>query len=186
MGDSIKNVLIFIAGAAVGVTASWQFMKNKYSRIADEEIASVKETYKSHYATPETTNEEPEPAEEEAIEFSEEEKEEYVNLAKNYGNIEKGDENMNKSSVTPYVIKPEEFGTNEQYDAVSLTYYADKVLVDEDDHVIQDVDFMVGDDFADHFGEYEDDSVFIRNDMIKTDFEILLDEANFYDEDDAE
>lgn len=32
-----------------------------------------------------------------------------------------------------------------------------------------------------HFGEYEDDSVFVRNDRLKTDYEILLDEENYSD-----
>ena len=33
----------------------------------------------------------------------------------------------------PYVIKPEEFDTLDNYDAVCYTYYADGVLVDEDE-----------------------------------------------------
>lgn len=188
MGDSIKNVLIFIAGAAVGVAASWQFMKNKYSSIANEEIASVKERYKNrHTDILDNADEEPEPIEEEEADFSEEEKDEYVKLAKNYDTVEKGDEDMNTNPVGPYVIKPEIFGMEDGYEVVSLTYYADGVLADENDNVIEDVEFMVGDDFADYFGVYEEDSVFVRNEMLKTDYEILLDEESFYDEeDDAE
>ena len=70
------------------------------------------------------------------------------------------------------------------YDLVSLEYYADKVLVDEDDHPIQDVEYMVGEDSLEHFGEYEEDAVYVRNDLIKTDFEILLVESRYYEDDD--
>ena len=83
----------------------------------------------------------------------------------------------------PYVISPDEFG-NAGYDIVSLELYSDRVLVDEDDNPIEDIDFLVGEDSLEHFGEYEDDSVFVRNDHLKTDFEILLVEETYYDTDD--
>lgn len=189
MGETIKKLLIFVAGAGVGTAITWQFFKNKYKRIADEEIASVKEYYKhSREATldvAEESSELPERIEDD----SETEEVEYKNLANNYSTItnendidEKGGNNMTEG---PYVIKPEEFDTI-GYDVVSLTYYADKVLVDEDDNPIEDIDYLVGEDSLDHFGEYEDDSVFVRNDDLKTDFEILLDEASYYDEEDNE
>lgn len=40
---------------------------------------------------------------------------------------------------------------------------------------------MVGLDYYTHFGEYEDDSVYIRNDAMKCDFEILADNRKFSD-----
>lgn len=81
----------------------------------------------------------------------------------------------------PYIISPEEFGENPYYDTISLTYYSDKVLTDEDDIEIEDVDGLIGEDSLNHFGEYEDDSVFVRNDELQTDYEILLDERAYYD-----
>ena len=67
------------------------------------------------------------------------------------------------------------------YSTISLTYYSDDVLTYESDELVEDVDDIVGADFAEHFGEYEDDSVFIRNDRMKTDFEILADKRNYSD-----
>lgn len=80
-----------------------------------------------------------------------------------------------KTEDKPYVIPPEEFGEMEGYIQSSLTYYADKILTDEDDNIIDDVEDIVGADFAKHFGEYEEDSVFVRNDSKKHDYEILKD-----------
>ena len=45
MGDSVKNFMIFAAGAAIGSAITWNFVKAKYEQIANEEIASVKDTY---------------------------------------------------------------------------------------------------------------------------------------------
>lgn len=63
----------------------------------------------------------------------------------------------------PYVIRPEEFGQFDDYKQVSLSYYEkDKVLTDELDNPIEDVDMTVGLDSLTHFGQYEDDSVYVR------------------------
>ena len=81
----------------------------------------------------------------------------------------------------PYVIKPEEFGEILEYESISLTYYADGVLADEYDEVIDDVDEIVGEESLTTFGQYEDSAVFVRNDARKTDYEILLDLRNYSD-----
>ena len=81
----------------------------------------------------------------------------------------------------PYVISPEEFDTKDGYKTVSLSYYADGVLADDYDEVVEDVEKMVGKESLNHFGEYEDDSVFVRNDRMRTDFEILRDLRNYSD-----
>ena len=191
MSETVKRIFIFIAGAGLGAFATWQFLKNKYEQIANEEIASVKEAYNKKDNISADESEEDEFQEKSAdgklVETalpSEEEVNEYKKIVSNYTS----NENEEEKGVTdmprgPYVIKPEEFG-NMDYDLVSLEYYADKVLVDEDDHPIQDVEYMVGEDSLEHFGEYEDDAVYVRNDLIKTDFEILLVESRYYEDDD--
>ena len=80
-----------------------------------------------------------------------------------------------------HVIPPEEFSEYDDYDVVSLTYYADGILTDEDDNIIENIDETVGKGSLNCFGEYEDDSVFVRNDATKTDYEILLDMRKYTD-----
>lgn len=79
-----------------------------------------------------------------------------------------------------YVISPDEFGEEDDYAQVSLTYYADGILADENGVIIDDVEEIVG-DALDHFGEYEDDSVFCRNDPKRCDYEILRDLRRYAD-----
>ena len=81
----------------------------------------------------------------------------------------------------PYVIPPEEFGEIEEYDTESLTYYQDGVLTDQDDSIIDNIDELIGEDSLTHFGEFEDDSVFVRNDKLRCDYEILRDLRNYSD-----
>ena len=79
----------------------------------------------------------------------------------------------------PYSIPPEDFGDYVDYEPTTLYYYADGVLADEDDNEIEDPVAMVGDDFMDHYGEYEEDCVYVRNDRYRRDYEILRSEKTF-------
>ena len=78
-------------------------------------------------------------------------------------------------NMKPYVIYPEEFGAISDHETISLTYYADGTLTDDDNVKIDDIEGTVGLDSLTHFHEYEDDSVFVRNERLKCDYEILFD-----------
>lgn len=177
---------MFTAGAAIGSVVTWKVLKTKYEQYALEEIESVKEVWAKTYG--DVSEVEEEDAEEEVeIEKVASEKDEYKQLVKDAGytadqtDIAQNQNEEDGSMDTPYVISPEEFGEND-YDTVSLNYYeGDGVLTDDCDDPFTDEEIaeLVGSDFADHFGEYEDDSVFIRNDFVKVDYEILKDYRKF-------
>lgn len=178
MKDTLSKLFIFAAGAAVGSAVTWKFIKTKYEQIAQEEIDSVKEIFGK--TKPEQTTKE-DVTTEERIQ-KETDFKEYAETLRdqnytNYSDIQQKEEENNLDK--PYVISPEEFGEMDDYDVVSLTLYADKILTDDRDIPIEDVENMVGYESLTHFGEYEDDSVFVRNDRLKTDYEILLDERTY-------
>ena len=74
----------------------------------------------------------------------------------------------------PYVISPGEFGEMNGYTQISLTYFDDGILSDENGVIIDEPEDIVG-DALNHFGEYEEDSVFVRSDPKRCDYEILRD-----------
>lgn len=184
--SKLTGIAIFALGAAVGAAASWRYLKVKYEQIAQEEIDSVKEYYA-----------EKNKKKEEVTAIPDEEDQDESNDIKglvDYSSVlnkTKYDPNKAYYSVTseartnedgaerPYVIPPEEFGELEGYRTNSLTYYADQVLADDADHIVEDVEAVVGFDSLSHFGEYEDDSVFVRNDRRKCDYEILLSQRRY-------
>lgn len=181
--------LAFIAGAGIGSVCTWQLLKRKYELIAQEEIDSVK----AAYATKEIGKsfvegfrdglkvaEDRTQKDEGDVDFKKYasiiQKEGYTDYSRSVEE-KKGEAFVEK----PYVISPDEFGEFEEYEKISLTYYADEVLADENDEEVDDVDEIVGEESLNHFGEYEDDSVFVRNDRLKCDYEILLDQRNYSD-----
>lgn len=196
MNSKLLSFLAFVMGAAAGSLVTWKFVEKKYKQIAQEEIDSVKETYakmrkddlEAKQADLEAAKAKLHPAEPEKVETPEIQPEEVkkyedVIVKHNYtsysNNInEKGGDVM---TDRPYIISPDEFGDYPDYETISLTYYNDKVLTDEYNEIVDDIDDLIGDDSLNHFGEYEDDSVFVRNDALKVDYEILLDPANYRD-----
>lgn len=187
------KLFIFAAGALVGSLFTWSYTKKYYEKIADDEIESMKEWLKrrveeqdkkseDRFAKPVETPNSPS-AKPDLMEYAAKVKGlgYYTDYSRRTEETEPEEETEEVDILDePYVIKPEIFG-EEGYEEVSLTHYADGVLTDEQDNPIEDVDGMVGADYAEHFGEYEDDSVFVRNDRLCTDFEILADQRNFSD-----
>lgn len=183
MKSTLSNVVIFAAGLAIGSAATWQFFKKKYERIAQEEIESVKEVYSRKN---EEVHVEPEPEiDDEPIATQDIRKAYNETMVKlgytNYSDIPKSEGKEDANVERPYVISPEEYGEIEEYEQIELTLYEDNVLTDDMGEPVDDVDDVVGLDSLNHFGEYEDDSVHVRNDSRKCDYEILRDPRNFAD-----
>lgn len=153
MNLKLSNLFMFAAGVIVGSIVTYKYMEKKYFTV--EEEFDYEE------------------------DFVEEDKTSYEEVIKYYTNPETVKEEKDMSVAGPYIISPEEFGEND-YEEVSLNYYADGVITDDQDYVVEDTS-VIGIDPAEHFGEYEDDSVFVRNDELKIDYEILRDLRKYHD-----
>lgn len=175
MNKNLTNFMFFVAGAAVGALSAWKLAKTKYEKIANEEIESVKEVFLNKVKGKDDE-------EHEEIDIRKNNAKEYKTLVQDlpYSVDNKDDEEDEDDMKDIYVISPADFGEND-FDTESLTYYADGVLTDEVDEVIDNVDDVVGSDSLNHFGEYEDDSVFVRNERLGIDYEILLDVRKYHD-----
>ena len=191
MNNKVVNVLMFATGAAIGSVVTWKLVKTKYEQIARDEIASVKEVFSFRKSEPEVLEpkklelETEDKDEDEESDPCEVERDEYKGLLKNYGYTDTEDEDDKKGGsytvAAPYVITPDEFGGEYEYDAISLNYYADGILADDWGVIIDDVDGEVGIESLDHFGQYQADTVFVRNDRLKIDYEIIRDERSYSD-----
>lgn len=199
MNTTIKYILSFVAGAGIGSAVTYKLLKVKYEQFAQEQIDSVKETYQRRNELKfidEAHDVNDDGIVKESVEDGANEKpdisvSDYAKQLKDLGYTKYSDISSDKNEEKegeqkpmidkPYVIPPEEFGEFEDYECISLTYYADKVLTDDNDELVEDVDDIVGLDSLNHFGEYEDDSVHVRNDRLKCDYEILYDPRKYSD-----
>lgn len=199
----MKNFFTFVTGLVIGSVVTYVVVKDKFEKIAQEEIDSVKEVFGRRVEK--EADKKVEKIAEKEVEKIRKEYNDYGSLTKNYTSYSenKPEENNEEDEVEeddcaqvededgveifeverasnsdrPYVIDPWDFGGEDGYDTITLNYYADGVLTDDDNNVIEDeeIDDIVGKDFAEHFGEYEKDCVCVRNDRLKTDYEICRD-----------
>ena len=173
----MSNFVAFLSGVGIGSVVTWALLKNKYEQTFQEECDDFDEFEDEPEEIERGIRTEAKSVDEAADNFDD-----YKNIAKKYDT--KNNENKEEEKMKPYVITPEEFDTNDEYDTISLTYYeGDGVMVDDCDEAMDDdeIERTVGYEALNHFGEYEDDSVFVRNEELKTDYEILLDVGSFSD-----
>lgn len=181
----LSDIVLIAAGAAIGSAVTWHLLKTKYEQLAQAEIEDMKEYYSrkgvrepveedEDNKVSEATIENPDSKTPSVREYAEKLQEQGYT---NYSDMEKKREADDVKK--PYVISPDEYGEKDDYETYSLTLYADNVLTDEQDMPIEDVDNTVGCESLTTFGEYEEDSVFVRNDRLKIDYEILRMEVEY-------
>lgn len=202
--NKFGTLIAFLAGAALGGAAVWCVAKDRYAQLAEEEINSVKEAYANMESKKEMaekamqkyqgTDEDAQEGQTPVVVAKVIEKGSISEYAKRVQNGAPMDYSKTvvppkpekpadspkteTSGESPYVISPDEFDELEGYTPVSLSYFADGVLADDYGVIVDDVEEIIGDALS-HFGEYEEDSVFVRNDAKRCDYEILRDERTY-------
>ena len=181
MNSKVAFIIGSVVGVEIGVAGTYSYFKDKYEKLAEEDFNSRRvfdEDKKEESVEPivektadSRTVDKPSIAEYAAIL----QKEGYVN----YSDMQDKKQKQEIAVDRPYVIQPSDFGEFDDYEKISLTYTADGVLLDDMNEIVDDIEETVGEDSLEHFGEYEDDSVYVRNDAKKCDYEILLDQRNY-------
>lgn len=185
MYNGLKTTLIFTLGAAAGSAATWFVLKTKYEKMVQEERETIREYYRKKY---EKHSEPTEADLEKAIDtyMDDEDKAEYTEILEDYdggmNKREKGGSGVMKIGSDPEVIPPDEFGEMDDYDTEYLTYYNDGVLAYDTNNIpIDDIDAVVGYESLEHIGEWEDSILHVRNDRLRTYYEITEDARNYAD-----
>lgn len=199
--SALKGMLIFGLGAVAGFGAGWYVFKTKYKRIADTEIDEVKKYYldkhlKEQKKVEELINDSKkiDAAIEKYEKVAETEKKEPSKAPQKtkynkVGEEKKEDEEVKAEAESPeedeptkpYLITEDEFlNDKNEYDKISLTYYMlDDTLADEFDEMIDIEEAISSDIFNQIAGSDED--LYVRNNTLETDFEIMKVEGSFHD-----
>ena len=175
MRNKMILLAVFALGVAIGSGATFKYAKDKYAKIAQEEIDSVKAVFSKK----KDSDDKPDESDtDKAVMVEECEKVITNNGYAKYSNVKSREE---KAVDGPYVIPPDEYDEFEDYEAISLTYYSDGFLADDMDELVEDIEGTIGFQSLEHFGEYEDDTVVVRNDALKCDYEICMDTRKYRD-----
>lgn len=197
MTTNTKLIISFVLGAAVGGAGTWFGVRTVYAKRSEADILSVKEAFRERIenmkvgldelkdgidklagTSEETDISEPTVLTTEKIQDKENVLDyirgrKYTQYSRKIPAGENSESNSEETDILkPYVIPPEDYGEFDDYGKVSLYYFADKIVADEQAVVLDNVDEILG-DALEHFGEYEDDSVYCRSDLRRCDYAIL-------------
>ena len=206
--NMLVKAFIFVAGATIGSAVTWKVIKNKYEQITQEEIKSVKEEYgrlsklmrmeidACHRVTEAHTEDEATDSDDSIYnnrDFSDPENNmvEYHKLTSKYrGTPDKSESNEEGDGDGigdddlpfingPYVISPDEFASSPPgYSACPIDYYKDGILADGWG-VKLNIEETIGEDAINHFGDYVDDVVHVRNERTQIDYEVTRDPRTY-------
>ena len=202
MNNKVFGTILFTAGAVIGSLVTWKVVKTKYEDIAHEEIDSVKEEYTrlmvsmkkklNDSATYKDDNNEDDESEKNTDNIDDSIMTNYNEIVKSYRSSDEEENNQNEKEgeekeedndgvsymEAPYVISPDDFGSIPGYNVEPLDYFADGILADGWG-VELDIAETIGEDAVNHFGDYDDDVVYVRNEQTKLEYEVTRDPRTY-------
>lgn len=171
----MKGILYFLTGATVGSVVTYFVTKSHWQKKTDEQINLIREYY----------NEKEKPESEENVSTPVKEvKKEKEPLTTMYNAIVKDYESDNKKSINiyPYTISEEEYAEDTDHEKINTWFYYEpnEILIDhKGNEVVSDqIARTVGADFAEGFTG-ENDVLYIRNDEIMCDYEIVIEDEEY-------
>lgn len=152
--NKLGTVIAFLAGTAIGGMVAWRIVNERYAKISEEDILSVKEAFRNREQKLKDEIEELK-SKLEVTECLEEEEKVPSTILSTNEHQDKGDINeyvrmVNRTKYAhtsvpqkedhsieaPYVISPEEFGEMDGYTQISLTYFEDDDILSDENGVI--------------------------------------------------
>ena len=202
MNNKVFGTILFTAGAVIGSLVTWKVIKTKYEDIAQEEIDSVKEEYTrlmvsmkkklNDSVTYKDDNNEDDRSEKDTDNIDDSIMANYNEIVKSYRSSDDEENTQNEKEgeekeedndgvsymEAPYVISPDDFGSVPGYNVEPLDYFADGILADGWG-VELDIAKTIGEDAINHFGDYDDDVVYVRNEQTKLEYEVTRDPRTY-------
>lgn len=186
----LSHVIAFVAGAAVGYFATNYLLKDKYEKRFQQEVSSTIEAFKTNKNEGYNKNNEVTLKDEKLKTVSDEVvvadiKEYAKNIGKHDYSEVKDDEPSEENKddgidhTKPYVITEEEVDAYMNYSITQWNYYADGVLTDENNEVVEDVSTTIGKEAFEHLKKTSESAIYVRNDLLELDYEILKNEMTY-------
>lgn len=178
MNNKVSLVFAFLLGGVCGGVAAWKYSERIHKKVFEAQVeANVELELRRRKENNSTQN-----GKQTSRDIpAKPDLKEYAKTIKKY-EYSSEDVMDEEEMKEPYIIKddddsivligPEELGLDESYNIRELTYYADGVLVNEDDEVIDIPTALIGPDALNHFGDYVDNCVFVCNNEAQCYYEV--------------
>ena len=186
----MNKLLIFLGGAAVGGLTATIYFKRKIDSLEEEYQKIATDAYNKYVSDfnievgyshgdkdIQIISDIPNKGYVSGIDTANDD-DKYVEIAKEYNNQE---ENETENNIIPYIITPEEYGDDDDYDTKVLTAFIDKVVLDEDNCMVDIGYFGDAINKKIYSKKNKDTSIFVRDENEKVDYEIIKENISFED-----
>lgn len=195
MNKTTKSVLTFVAGLLTGGVAMKVYRDYKFKRdyvevVEDTTIHKVIEVEEPIKDSTDVIETDSNDVEEHEIKIKSPKKN-IIDYTGFYGKLEDEPPVIYTPENSPivelrgtdetYPISPDEFEEIYDYDSDEYTIYNDGYVTDSIGQPIDEEETirLFGENFMDHFGEHDDNQIWLRNEKLKMDFSIIKDLDNF-------
>lgn len=180
MNNTVKTIGAYILGVVSGGSIAAVICKKKYEKMYREQYEAAVKSVKETYSVPVEKPEEDSPSVEDVADNIPDDslRRELAALTEKYrtgSDFEMADPLRIPSKQEPYILEPDQYGDEPDYEQISLTYYADGKLADEDDDLVENIPLILGEEWRERFDKYDEDCVYVRNDARHCDYEITRD-----------
>lgn len=179
----MNKLLIFLGGAAVGGLTATIYFKRKIDSLEEEYQKIATDAYNKYVS--DFNIEVSYPHDDNQIIYDEQNNgciiatdayKKYTEIVKEYNSQE---ENETEDNIMPYIITPEEYGDDDDYDTKVLTAFTDKVVLDEDNCMVDIGYFGDAINKKIYSKKNKDTSIFVRDENEKVDYEIIKENISF-------
>ena len=184
----MNKLLIFLGGAAVGGLTATIYFKRKIDSLEEEYQKIATDAYNKYISDfnievgyshgdkdIQIISDIPNKGYVSGIDTANDD-DKYVEIVKEYNNQE---ENETEDNIMPYIITPEEYGDDDDYDTKVLTAFTDKVVLDEDNCMVDIGYFGDAINKKIYSKKNKDTSIFVRDENEKVDYEIIKENISF-------
>lgn len=184
----MNKLLIFLGGAAVGGLTATIYFKRKIDSLEEEYQKIATDAYNKYISDfnievgyshgdkdIQIISDIPNKGYVSGIDIGNDE-DKYTEIVKEYNNQE---ENETEDNIMPYIITPEEYGDDDDYDTKVLTAFTDKVVLDEDNCMVDIGYFGDAINKKIYSKKNKDTSIFVRDENEKVDYEIIKENISF-------
>lgn len=197
-----KNIIFLTIGAGIGFAAGWFACNKKNEGVVEKEIENMSEYFADKFERfKKEFYEEQEVSEPKKIDVDinkprteKEDLVDYQGIIKklNYNQfstktnkpVEDKEPGLTLDTSNPRIISADEWLDNNGYEKVVLSYFEDdEVLMTATDEVLDNGIMIVGEENLQEFGinEEEEDTIYVRNDLMGCDYEVVLEEGSYAD-----
>ena len=156
-----RTLIAFLAGTVIGSLVTYFAVKNHFRDLTNKEIDEMSKRFAEADSSPEEHNEDP------STVFMD-------NTRKHISNLDDYPREDVSDDEKPRILHDlEDYTDDDEYDKCTLIYYSDGILADQYDHQLSIEETIGDEEFLDHFGEVEKDILYVRNEHLKTDYEII-------------